>query len=78
MSCDQFDMINCWVLLQMEQWDSFALTIRREEKLPNKREWEKLSQEEFNQPLTETVYVNQLDIEELDDKLIKLVPNAAP
>ena len=78
MSCDQFDMVNCWLMLQMEQWDSFPLTIRRNEKLPAKREWERLSQEDVVEPLSETVYVNQLDIEELDDKLIKLVPNATP
>lgn len=78
LSCDQFDLVNCWLVLQMEQWDTFALTIRRNEKLPQKREWERLSQEEINSPLTETVYVNQLDIEELDDKLIKLVPHATP
>jgi tetratricopeptide (TPR) repeat protein len=78
MSCEQFDLVNCWLVLQMEQWDSFPLTIRRNEKLPQKREWERLSQDEINEPLTETVYVNQLDVEELDDKLIKLIPNATP
>jgi tetratricopeptide (TPR) repeat protein len=75
LSCQQYDLINCWLSLQLEQWDSFPLTIRRPDKLPVKKEWERLSQETISQPLTETVYVNQLDIEELDDKLIKLVPN---
>lgn len=76
MSCEQYDLINCWLNYQMEQWDSFPLTIRRPDKIPAKREWERLSQEDVNQPLKETVYVNQLDIEELDDSLIKLIPNA--
>lgn len=76
LSCDQYDMVNCWLGLQMEQWDTFPLTVRRNEKLPMKKEWEKLSQAEINEPLQETVYVNQLDVEELDDKLVELVPNA--
>ncbi len=76
MSCDQYDMVNCWLSLQMEQWDSFPLTVRRNEKVPMKKEWERLSQTELSEPLHETVYVNQLDIEELDDKLIQLVPDA--
>lgn len=76
MSCAQFDMINCWLGFQMNQWDSFPLTIRRPDKIPANREWERLTTIEENTPLQETVYVNQLDIEELDDKLIKLIPNA--
>lgn len=74
MSCAQYDLINCWVLFQLGQWDAFPLTIRREEKFSETREWEKLVKEEVNQPLKETVYVNQIDIEEMDDKLIQLIP----
>jgi tetratricopeptide (TPR) repeat protein len=76
LSCAQFDMVNCWLSFQMDQWDSFPLTIRRPEPMLIKKDWEKLTQEDLNQPLIETVYVNQLDIEELDDKLIQLIPNA--
>jgi tetratricopeptide (TPR) repeat protein len=76
LSCAQYDMVNCWLSIQMEQWDSFPLTMRRPEALPVKKDWEKLSAEDINEPLQETVYVNQLDIEELDDKLIQLIPNA--
>lgn len=74
MSCEQYDLVNCWLLFQLGQWDAFPLTIRRDEKLTEKRDWEKLVKEEFNQPLKETVYVNQIDIEEMDDKLIQLIP----
>jgi tetratricopeptide (TPR) repeat protein len=74
LSCDQYDLVNCWLGFQLEQWDSFPLTIRRPESIPIKKDWEKLSQEDLEQPLKETVYVNQLDIEELDDKLIQLIP----
>lgn len=74
LSCSQYDLINCWVQFQLGQWDSFPLTIRREDKIPEKKEWEKLIKDDLNQPLKETVFVNQLDIEEMDDKLIQLIP----
>ncbi|WPU63165.1 tetratricopeptide repeat protein [Peredibacter starrii] len=76
LSCSQYDIINCWVLFQLSQWDSFPLTVRRDDKLADKKEWEKLIKEDLNQPLKETVYVNQLDIEEMDDKLIQLIPKS--
>ena len=75
-SCAQFDLINCWLSYQMVQWDTFPLTTRRDEKLPFKKDWEKLTTEEIDQPLKETAYVNQLDIEELDNKLVQLIPDA--
>jgi tetratricopeptide (TPR) repeat protein len=74
LSCAQYDIVNCWVQLQLDQWDSFALTIRREEKLEHTNEWEKLISTDLDQPLKETVFVNQIDIEEMDDKLIRLIP----
>lgn len=76
LSCSQFDMINCWLSIQMDQWDSFPLTMRRPETIPVKKNWEKLANAQVNEPIQETVYVNQLDIEELDDKLIQLIPDA--
>lgn len=75
MSCAQYDMVNCWILFQLSQWDSFPLTIRREDQIPEKKEWEKLVQNDIRKPLKETIFVNQLDIEELDDKLIQLIPS---
>ena len=60
----------------LTQWDQFPSTIKREETLPHKREWENLVNEDRNQPLQEKNYINQLDIEELDDKLIQLMPSS--
>ena len=77
-SCSQYDILQCWVLYQTSQWDTFPLTIRRDEKIAMKRDWERLTNESENQPLKETVFVNQLDIEEMDDKLIQLVPQSTP
>lgn len=75
-SCAQSDLTNCWLLFQMGHWDSFPLTVRRDEEIVHEPMWEKLSKEALNEPLKETVYINQLDIEELDDKLIRLLPQS--
>ncbi|MGE3610205.1 MAG: tetratricopeptide repeat protein [Bacteriovoracaceae bacterium] len=73
-ACEQNDLINCWVQYQMIQWDIFPLTLQRKEKIYEKKEWENLAKNDLSQPLSETVYVNQNDIEELDDKLIQIIP----
>ena len=67
-SCSQNDVINCWFLYQLTQWDAFPLTIKRKDKI-NFRD--QIAQADS---LKEEVYINQLDIEELDDKYIKLIP----
>ncbi len=73
-SCSRYDVVSCWAAFQLTQWDAFALTLRRDEPLPERREWEKLAAMETTAPLTEMSFVNQLDIEELDDRLIRLTP----
>jgi tetratricopeptide (TPR) repeat protein len=73
-SCGRYDLVSCWTAFQLGQWDAFPLTLRREEPLPERREWETLAAADTGAPLTETNFVNQLDIEELDDRLIRLVP----
>lgn len=78
LSCGQYDLVNCWILFQLTQWESFPVTIRREGPLTVKKSWEALTQEEVTRPLIETVYVNQLDIEELDDQFIQLIPKSTP
>jgi tetratricopeptide (TPR) repeat protein len=75
MSCSQYDIINCWIQFQLSQWDTFPLTIRREDKLEEGKEWERLVESDIKQPLSETIFVNQIDIEEMDDKLIQLIPS---
>lgn len=73
-SCEQYDLNNCWTLYQLSQWEAFPLTIRREDQIPEKKLWEKFTTEDIDQPIKETVFVNQLDIEEMDDRLIQLIP----
>jgi tetratricopeptide (TPR) repeat protein len=72
-SCDQYDLVNCWLLWQLSQWENFPLTMLRQDKIVIKNELEVLTKTKINQPLQETVFVNQLDIEEMDDKLIQLI-----
>lgn len=71
-NCTSYDFINCWILYQIEQWQGYTQLIRRDEEISIKKNWDTLTKEIIETPLTETVYVNQLDIEELDDKLIQL------
>ncbi len=72
-SCELNDIVNCWVFHQMYQWDSFPLVVRRGDDLPHKEEWKSLTQEKVSGKLTEPTYVYQQDIEELDDKMIRLI-----
>jgi hypothetical protein len=73
-SCEQYDMISCWLLFQLTQWDNFSHVLRREDDLKDKREWEMLTGDMTHAQIKETVFINQLDIEELDDKLLQLIP----
>ncbi|MFL5783683.1 MAG: tetratricopeptide repeat protein [Bacteriovoracaceae bacterium] len=73
LSCEQNDLVNCWVLYQHYHWDNFPLVVRRDNDITFKEEWQTLTKEKLPGKLTEQVYVYQQDIEELDDKMIKLI-----
>jgi tetratricopeptide (TPR) repeat protein len=75
-SCTQYDLVNCWLLFQIDQWEAFSLTMRREEKITHNKTWEKLTKEVKHEPIVEKSYINQQDIEEMDDKLINLIPKS--
>jgi hypothetical protein len=72
-SCQDYDLTNCWLSLQLMQWDDLPMVIKRQDKLPQRRDWEKLSSAPLLAPLKEEVYVNQLDIEEMDDKFLEMI-----
>lgn len=74
LSCQQYDLVNCWILYQNAQWQNFPFMVRRQGEIEHGQKWKELVSENPNNPLTETVYVNQLDIEELDDSLVELIP----
>jgi hypothetical protein len=73
-SCEQYDILNCWLLFQLTQWEDFSQVLRREDDLKDKREWEFLVKHVSKKPIEEVVFVNQMDIEELDDKLLEIIP----
>ncbi len=72
-ACILLDMVNCWVLYQAHLWDNFPLVVRRGDEIPHKDEWTSMTLERKPGKLTEPTYVYQQDIEELDDKMIKLI-----
>jgi tetratricopeptide (TPR) repeat protein len=74
LSCRQNDLTNCWLLYQRIQWGSYPMTVKRPDAPTIAPLWERLTQQEINEPLEEIIYVNPVDIEELDDKLIRLLP----
>ena len=76
LSCKSYDLAQCWLLYQFSYWgDHFPLTVRREEPIfKNESWWNDESTLTTISPLKENIYVNQKDIEELDDALIKLIP----
>lgn len=75
LSCKAYDLAQCWLLYQFSYWDHFPLTVLRDEPLfKNTNWWDDESALTTISALKETIYVNQKDIEELDDALIKLIP----
>ncbi len=74
-SCNQNDLVSCWLYLQLGQWDSFPLSMIRPHKVIIKDDVSTLTQSVVSDPIKETVFVNQLDIEEMDDQLIRLIAN---
>jgi hypothetical protein len=70
-NCFQSDLISCWLLFQFSQWDSFPEVIKRNDLITQNKGWEKLIKEDIDQPIHEEIFVNQLDIEELDDRGMK-------
>jgi tetratricopeptide (TPR) repeat protein len=72
LSCAQYDLINCWLGLQMEQWDSYPLTIRRPDKVQIKKEWEKLMllnntiTNNFTFDINKNIEINDLNINDVN------------
>ena len=67
-SCEQFDLNNCWLLYQLYQWENIHFAARKDGEIKHQSLWKTLSSETIDQSLSEKVYINQNDIEELDEK----------
>jgi tetratricopeptide (TPR) repeat protein len=69
-SCRNQDGVSCWLLYQLSSWDDFTLTLKRDDKIQSQPSL--LAELLSNEPMQEfkdDVYINQKDIEELDNSL---------
>ena len=74
LSCKNEDGINCWLQFHLEIWENFTLTAKREDKIiPDENNLtERLIASISYETIDEEVFINQKDIEELDNELIQL------
>lgn len=75
-TCKKLDGLNCWLQMQRLIWPSFDQVIQREDKIEVSEEFtiEKLKSKAQIAPLKDPLYVDQRDIEELDDMRFKIAP----
>lgn len=75
-SCRYYDGLNCWIYLQVLQWENFGLTINRDDPTLVLEDFsvDKLKEKAEIQPLKESVIIDQRDIEELDNQLVRIDP----
>lgn len=73
-SCRQYDALNCWILLQSSLWENLSKTLLRKDKTHDDKELtlENLKEKIELDPLEESIYIQQRDIEEMDDRHFKL------
>lgn len=65
-NCRKYDGLSCYVYLQMNLWPNFTQLMFRDDQIETKKNIEALQSQKSD--LSEIVYVNQKDIEELDEK----------
>lgn len=75
-ACQGYDGLNCWLTLQLLHWENIGQTIEREEETLSFKGWsiDSLKEKVEIKPLRESVSIDQRDIEELDDNLVKINP----
>jgi hypothetical protein len=76
-SCAFKDGINCWILYHFAIWENFTLTTHREDDILEGTAdlASELTQSFQEDPIIEDIYVSQEDVEEMDNDIIKLLPN---
>jgi hypothetical protein len=67
-ACEQFDLSNCWLVNQALHWENMHYVVKKEGNIIHQKIWKELTKEEISDPLREKIYVDQKDIEELDEK----------
>lgn len=76
-ACKYKDGINCWIQFHFAIWENFALTSHRDEDIldSNTDIAQEFTSAYVSDPIIEDIYVSQKDIEELDNDIIRLLPN---
>ncbi|MBL7665696.1 MAG: hypothetical protein JNM93_11235 [Bacteriovoracaceae bacterium] len=73
-ACDQLDGLSCWVMIQSRFWDDLTQTVHLDQAVHEGSQAfiDNLTQTASLSAIEETLFVDQRDIEELDNTLIKL------
>ena len=73
-ACRQYDALNCWLLFQFQRWKSYSTVVKSKKKVKDlfSLKVEDLKKEVPVQSIIEPIYINQEDIEELDENLIQV------
>lgn len=76
-ACRFKDGLNCWIQFHFAIWENFALTAHRDDPIleENTDITKELTASYTSDPIVEDLYVSQKDIEELDNNIIRLLPN---
>ncbi|MCF8058501.1 MAG: hypothetical protein K9K67_04340 [Bacteriovoracaceae bacterium] len=76
-ACVHYDGLNCWLNLQILHWENIGLTINRDDEtlVLNNFDIESLKMPLKVDPLKESIFVDQRDIEELDNEQVRINPN---
>ncbi len=73
-ACEGGDLVACWTMAAQMTWDDFTPLLTRDDaSAPVEPLWRTLASDTPVEPFRENVAVEQRDIDELDDSLIKLV-----
>lgn len=76
-ACRRYDGLNCWIQNQLIIWENIGKTIERDEEIQAENSFDIENVKKFitPEPLKESIYVDQKDIEELDSQLVKIKAN---
>jgi len=72
-ACEAGDTISCWVLVGQSHWGSVPVLMARTDEIEAKGLWRELASETPATVFKDEPLVDQRDIDELDDAMIKLI-----
>ena len=73
-ACRRYDGLSCWIQNQLIIWENIGKTIERDEEILAENSFDVDNVKKFitPEPLQESIYIDQKDIEELDSQLVKI------